>query len=50
LLARVAQLQEKPQALTGQVFLLIVNQEAGLDGFCIHRVLQIEGIDPRERV
>jgi transposase len=45
LLARFAQLQEKARARTGQVFPLIVIQEAGLDGFWIHRVLQSEGIE-----
>jgi transposase len=45
LLTRFAHLQEKAQARTGQVFPLIVIQEAGLDGFWIHRVLQSEGIE-----
>ena len=39
------ELQEKAQARTGQRFRLIVIQEAGLDGFWIHRVLQSEGIE-----
>src|SRR5215204_7063470 len=45
LLARVSQLQEKARARTGHVFPIIVIQEAGLDGFWIHRVLQTEGIE-----
>src|SRR3954453_9019552 len=43
LLASLAELQAKAQARTGQLFPLIVIQEAGLDGFWIHRVLQSEG-------
>jgi transposase len=45
LLMRFAQLQERAQARTGQVFPIIVIQEAGLDGFWIHRVLLSEGIE-----
>src|ERR671921_903258 len=45
LLARLSQLREKARARTGEVFRLIVIQEAGLDGFWIHRVLQQEGIE-----
>src|SRR4051795_12797013 len=45
LLARLSQLQEKARARTGRVFPIIVIQEAGLDGFWIHRVLQSEGIE-----
>src|SRR5438067_13446460 len=45
LLARLSQLKEKARARTGQVFPIIVIQEAGLDGFWIHRVLQQEGIE-----
>jgi transposase len=45
LLMRLAQLQEKAQARTGQVFPIIAIQEAGLDGFWIHRVLLSEGIE-----
>src|SRR3954449_2383535 len=40
LLARLSQLQEKARARTGRVFPIIVIQEAGLDGFWIHRVVQ----------
>ena len=45
LLKRFTQLQEKTQARTGKSFEIIVIQEAGLDGFWIHRVLQSKGID-----
>src|SRR3954462_2251951 len=45
LLARLSQLKEKARARTGQVFPIIGIQEAGLDGFWIHRVLQSEGIE-----
>ncbi|WP_371680969.1 IS110 family transposase [Microvirga sp. KLBC 81] len=45
LLARFAQLCEKARVRTGQIFPIIVVQEAGLDGFWIHRVLQREGIE-----
>jgi transposase len=45
LLMRFAQLQEKAQTRTGQVFPIIAIQEAGLDGFWIHRVLLSEGIE-----
>ena len=45
LLERFTQLREKARARTGEVFPLIVIQEAGLDGFWIHRVLRAEGIE-----
>jgi transposase len=45
LLERFTQLRQKARARTGEVFRLIVIQEAGLDGFWIHRVLQSEGIE-----
>src|SRR5918993_651392 len=45
LLARLSQLKEKACARTGHVFPIIVIQEAGLDGFWIHRVLRREGIE-----
>ncbi len=45
LLARFSRLREKAQARTGRRFPIIVIQEAGLDGFWIHRVLQSEGIE-----
>ena len=45
LLERFAQLRAKARVRTGQEFGLIVIQEAGLDGFWIHRVLTKEGIE-----
>ncbi|MES0169925.1 IS110 family transposase [Mesorhizobium sp. M0027] len=45
LLARFAELKRKAQARAGQCFPIIVTQEAGLDGFWIHRVLEAEGIE-----
>lgn len=43
LLERLTELNRK--ARTGRHFPIIVIQEAGLDGFWIHRVLQAEGIE-----
>jgi transposase len=45
LLARFTELKRKAQARTGKCFPIIVIQEAGLDGFWIHRVLEAEGIE-----
>jgi transposase len=45
LLARFAQLRDKAQARTGRHLPIIVIQEAGLDGFWIHRALENEGIE-----
>jgi transposase len=45
LLERFAHLKEKARARMGEAFPIIVIQEAGLDGFWIHRVLQSEGIE-----
>ena len=45
LLARFWDLREKALARAQKRFPLIVIQEAGLDGFWIHRVLQSEGIE-----
>lgn len=45
LLERFVHLQEKARARTGRHFPIIVIQEAGLDGFWIHRALQAEGIE-----
>src|SRR5208337_3596704 len=45
LLTRLAQLKEKARGRTGRDFPIITIQEAGLDGFWIHRVLQSEGIE-----
>src|SRR4051812_45949075 len=43
LLGRLAELRCKAQARTGEDFGIIVIQEAGLDGFWLHRVLESEG-------
>ena len=40
LMERFGQLQEKARLRTGQSFRIIVVQEAGLDGFWLHRALQ----------
>src|SRR5436309_12997015 len=45
LLHRFVELRRKAAARTGRDFPIIVIQEAGLDGFWIHRVLQSEGIE-----
>src|SRR5437660_1441372 len=45
LLRRFAQLKGKARTRTGRDFPVITIQEAGLDGFWIHRVLQSEGIE-----
>jgi len=45
LLTRFSVLRQKVFARTGKLFPIIVIQEAGLDGFWIHRVLQKEGIE-----
>lgn len=45
LLARFSQLQEKARARTVGCCPIIVIQEAGLDGFWIHRALENEGIE-----
>jgi transposase len=45
LLARFSEIRQKAFARTGKSFPVIVIQEAGLDGFWIHRVLQNEGIE-----
>src|SRR6202521_5556154 len=45
LIRRFAHLKEKPRARSSRDFPIIVIQEAGLDGFWIHRVLQSEGIE-----
>ena len=50
LLVRLAQLKEKARGRTGRDFPIIAIQEAGLDGFWIHRVLQSEGIESHCRV
>lgn len=45
LLDQFTELNRKALARTGKCFPIIVIQEAGLDGFWIHRVLQAEGIE-----
>ena len=45
LLARFADLNQQALARTGKSFPFIVIQEAGLDGFWIHRKLEDEGIE-----
>ena len=45
LMARFLALQEKTRLRTGCDFPIIVIQEAGLDGFWIHRALASEGIE-----
>src|SRR5208282_3166803 len=45
LLARVSELKRKASERTGKSFPIVVIQEAGLDGFWLHRVLQSEGIE-----
>jgi transposase len=45
LLTRFSVLKQKDFARTGKLFPIIVIQEAGLDGFWIHRVLQNERIE-----
>jgi transposase len=45
LFERFEVLREKAMARTGQMFPTIVIQEAGLDGFWIHRALQAEAIE-----
>jgi transposase len=45
LFARFAQLQERSRTKTGHSYPIIVIQEAGLDGFWLHRILEREGIE-----
>jgi transposase len=45
LLGRFADLRSRARARTGETFPLVVIQEAGLDGFWLHRVLEREGIE-----
>jgi transposase len=45
LLARFGELKRKAAVRTGENYPIIVIQEAGLDGFWIHRVLRQEGIE-----
>lgn len=45
LLERFTQLREKARRRTGKDFEIIVIQEAGLDGFWIHRLLESKGME-----
>lgn len=45
LLSRLADLQARARARTGKLFPVVVIQEAGLDGFWLHRVLEGKGIE-----
>lgn len=45
LLARFEELRAKARAQTGKTYPIVVIEEAGLDGFWIHRVLEAEGIE-----
>jgi transposase len=45
LLSLLRRLQEKAQARTGELFPVLTMQEAGLDGFWLHRALEKEGIE-----
>ena len=45
LLTRLSELKQKAFARTGKSFHVVAIQEAGLDGFWIHRVLQSEGVE-----
>jgi transposase len=45
LLACLTELQRKAKARTGSSFRIVSIQEAGLDGFWIHRILEREGIE-----
>ena len=45
LFARFAQLQERSRMRTGHSYPIIVIQEAGLDGFWLHRILERDGIE-----
>ena len=45
LLARFSELKRKALERTGKSFPIVVIQEAGLDGFWLHRVLQSEGVE-----
>ena len=45
LLPRFAELKRKAEARTGKSFPIVTIQEAGLDGFWLHRLLQSEGVE-----
>jgi transposase len=45
LLLRFAELKRKAKARTGMSFPIVAIQEAGLDGFWLHRLLESEGVE-----
>ena len=45
LLLRFAELKRKAKVRTGKMFPIITIQEAGLDGFWLHRLLKSEGVE-----
>jgi len=45
LLTRFVELKRKAEARTGKSYPIVTIQEAGLDGFWLHRVLQSEGVE-----
>ncbi len=45
LLLRFAELKRKAKARAGRTFPIITIQEAGLDGFWLHRLLESEGVE-----
>ena len=45
LLARISELKQKASGRTGKAFPIVAIQEAGLDGFWLHRTLEQEGIE-----
>jgi transposase len=45
LLLRFAELKRKAEVRTGKSFPIVTIQEAGLDGFWLHRLLQSEGVE-----
>jgi transposase len=45
LLLRFAELTDKAKARTGKTFQIVCVQEAGLDGFWLHRLLVSEGVE-----
>jgi transposase len=47
LLARFLELKQRALARTGKSFPIVTIQEAGLDGFWLHRALEQEGIESR---
>jgi transposase len=44
-LLRFAELKRKAQARTGDSFPIVTIEEAGLDGFWLHRLLEGEGVE-----